>query len=280
MSYGNYRGYDAPPQVGFTASQMSGLPSMLDNINPAYYDQIEQFIISHPNSRLASFSGIVLYDTLRIDAGVLPSREFTFFTNPVNSQQGLFVAGTAYTKQDIDIHKWVTTGGQLSQGYEALVWEIGVQFHVVGSLDNSVQATGNFINLPLDPGTHTTAVAADGVLMGNLMRACQESLFFKFFLNSTDFELGPGWRFPAGCYGASGFVSAYSGATAPAFGVEDGYANNGFGWAYQMPIMRHIPPLTKFGITMAVQNPFTTALAGPIRVVVTLGGIGVQPVTG
>lgn len=275
-----YYGYDTPPNIGFTGSSMPGLPTTLDQVNPGYYNQIAAFIASKPNSRLASFSGLVLYDTLRIDAGVLPSRDFTFFTNPVNSQQGLFVAGTQYTKQDIDVHQWVTTGGQLSQGYEALIWEIGVQFHIVGSLDNSVQSAGNFINLALDPGTHTTAVAADAVLTGNLMRAFQESLFFSFFINQTNFELGPGWRFPAGCYGSAGYAAAYSGATAPAFGVEDGYANNGLGMTYQMPVMRHLPPLTKFGIKMSVQNPFTTLLAGPVRVVVTLGGIGVQPVTG
>src|SRR6266545_3316358 len=87
-------------------------------------------------------------------------------------------------------------------------------------------------------------------------------------------------KFPSGCFGAAGFAAQCSGATAPAFAIEDGYLNNGFGWAYQMPVMRHLPPLTKFGVRMSVQNPFTTALVGPVRVVVTLGGLGVQPVTG
>jgi len=273
-----YPGYDTPPNIGFVGSSLPGLPTTLDQVNPAYYQQIANFI-ANKGGRLASFSGLVLYDTLRIDPGVLPSRDFNFFQNPIGATQGLFVAGTQYTKQDIDIHQWVTTGGQLSQGYEALIWEIGVQFHIVGSLDNTLQTTGNFINLALDPGTLTTAAATDGVLMGNLMRAFQESLFFSFFINQTNFELGPGWRFPSGCYGASGFAAQTSN-TAPAFAIEDGVINNGFGWAYQMPVMRHLPPLTKFGIKMSVQNPFTTLLAGPVRVVVTLGGLGVQPVSG
>jgi hypothetical protein len=276
-----YQGYDGSPQINFTGSNIPGMPTVLDQVNPGYYNQIAQFIASRPGARLASFSGLVLYDTLRIDAGVLPSRDFTFFTNPVNSQQGLFVAGTQYTKQDIDVHQWVTTGGQLSQGYEALVWEIGVQFHVVASLDNSVQGSGNFINLPLDPGTAATIAATDAVLSANVMRAFQESLFFSFFINQTNFELGPGWRFPAGCYGISGYNALAHSTAQIALGVfNDGAANNGFGWAYQMPVMRHIPHLTKFGIKMSVQNPFTTLLTGPVRVVVTLGGIGVQPVTG
>ena len=276
-----YTGYDNPPNIGFQGSNMPGLPTTLDNINPGYYNQIAAFIASKPNSRLASFSGLVLYDTLRIDAGVLPTRDFTFFTNPVNSQQGLFVANTQYTKQDIDVHQWITTGGQLSQGYEALVWEIGVHFHIVGSLDNSVQGSGNFINLALDPGTAATVAATDATLSANVMRAFQESLFFSFFINQTNFELGPGWRFPAGPYGISGYNALAHSTAQIALGVfTDGAANNGFGWAYQMPVMRHLPPLTKFGVKMSVQNPFTTLLTGPVRVVVTLGGIGVQPVTG
>lgn len=275
-----YPGYNPQTQIGFQNTVLGVQPSTLDNINPAYYWQIEQFI-REKGGRLASFSGLVLYDTLRIDAGVLPSREFTFFTNPVNSQQALFVAGTQYTKQDIDVHQWITNGGQLSQGYEALIWEIGVQFHVVASQDNSVQAAGNFINLPLDPGTAATVAATDATLSANVMRACQESLFFSFFLNQTTFELGPGWRFPAGCYGISGYNALAHSTAQIALGVfTDGAANNGFGWSYQMPVMRHLPPLTRFGVKMAVQNPFTTALTGPIRVVVTLGGIGVQPITG
>ncbi|SRR6266498_1396335 len=274
-----YQGYDIPPQIGFVGSSIPGLPTTLDEVNPAYYDQILKFVMDK-GGRLASFSGVVLYDTLRIDAGVLPTRDFVFFQNPVGATQGLFVAGTQYSKQDIDIHQWISNGGQLSQGYEALLWEIGVQFHVVGSLDNSVQTAGNAINLALDPGTLTTAAAADGIFMGNVMRAFQESLFFSFFINQTNFELGPGWRFPSGCFGAAGFAAQCSGATAPAFAIEDGYLNNGFGWAYQMPVMRHLPPLTKFGVRMSVQNPFTTLLTGPVRVVVTLGGLGVQPVTG
>lgn len=275
-----YYGYDNPPNIGFTGSQLPGLPSTLDQVNPAYYQQIANFI-ANKGGRLASFSGLVLYDTLRIDAGILPSRDFNFFQNPVGATQGLFVAGTQYTKQDIDVHQWVTTGGQLSQGYEALIWEIGVQFHVVASLDNSLQAAGNFINLPLDPGTAATVAATDATLSANVMRAFQESLFFSFFINQTNFELGPGWRFPSGCYGISGYNALAHSTAQIALGVfTDGAANNGFGWSYQMPVMRHLPPLTKFGVKMSVQNPFTTALTGPVRVVVTLGGLGVQPVTG
>lgn len=275
-----YYGYDNPPNIGFTGSNMPGLPTTLDQVNPGYYNQIAAFIGSKPNSRLASFSGLVLYDTLRVDPGTLPTRDFVFFTNPVNSQQGLFIAGTQYTKQDIDVHQWITTGGQLSQGYEALIWEIGVQFHIVQATDATLQTTGNALNLTLDPGSVSDEVDDGVIKMGNVMRAFQEGLFFSFFINQTNFELGPGWRFPAGPYGISGQNAIASAASAETFPLGDGWANNGFGWAYQMPVMRHLPPLTKFGVKMSVQNPFVLTPLATVRIVVTLGGIGVQPVTG
>ena len=65
-----------------------------------------------------------------------------------------------------------------------------------------------------------------------------------------------------------------------AVGSGDGYVNNGMGYNYQMPVMRHIPPLTKFGVKMSVQNPFVIPAACTVRIVVTLGGIGIQPITG
>jgi len=126
---------------------MPGLPTVLDQINPSYYNQIANFI-AQKGGRLASVTGVCLYDTLRADAGVLPLRDFVFFQNALGQQQGLLVAGTQYTKQEIDVSPWIVGGGQLAKGYEALIWSIGVQFHIVESLDNSVQTTGNFINLP------------------------------------------------------------------------------------------------------------------------------------
>lgn len=276
--------YDQSPQFGFTGSNLPGLPTTLDDVNPAYYNQIAGFLAAKygapANARLASITGVVLYDTLRIDLGVLPTRDFVFFQNQIGAQQGLFVAGTQYSKQDIDVHQWITNGGQLAKGYEALVWSIGVQFHIPAAKDATLQTTGNAINLTLDPGAVPTEVVTDLSRAGNVIRAFQEGLYFELFVNQTTFESGPGWRFPAGPYGVDGFLAMASAATAPAFMQGDGYVNNGWGWAYQMPIMRHIPSLTKFGIRMKVQNPFTTANVQTVRVVVTLEGIGIQPVTG
>lgn len=276
--------YDQSPQFGFAGSSMPGLPTTLDNINPAYYNQLFAFLTQKyggpDRARLASITGVELYDTLRVDPGVMPSRDFVFFQTPVGQTQGLFVAGTSYTKQEIDVHPWIVQGGQLALGYEALIWSIGVQFHIVGSVDDTVQTTGNAIDLSLLIGTLGAELVTDPVKMGNLLRACQESFNFTFFINQTQFESGPGWRFPAGCYGGVGFTALASGATAPAFIQSDGYINNGFGFQYQMPVMRHLPSQTKFGVRMQVQNPFSTVGTLNFRVVVTLGGIGIVPITG
>lgn len=256
--------YDNPPNFGFYQSSLPGLPTTLDEINPSYYTQISNFIAAN-GGRLASICGVELYDTLRVDPGTMPLRDFVFYQNALGQQQGLFITGTPYTKQEIDVSPWIVGGGQLAKGYEALVWQITVQFAIVANADASLQPTGtNFVNLALDTN------GATEIKMGNLMRAFQESTYFVLFVNQTQFEDGPGWRFPAGPYGISG----------DAGGTIDGWANNGVGWAYQMPVMRHLPELTKFGIRMKSENPFIVPPLYALRIRVGLCGIGIQPITG
>lgn len=280
-----YPGYDSPPQFGFTGSSMPGLPTTFNHINPMYYAQLSSFLSEKygrpENARLASINGVELYDTLRVDTGALPLREFIFFQTPVGQNQNLLVAGTAYQKQEIDVHPWIVQGGQLALGYEALIWNVGVQVHIVQANDATLQAAGNTINLTATTGTLAAEVAADPQRMGNLMRAFQEGLWFEFFINQTGFENGPLWRFPAGIYGISGQNAIADTTTAGADGLSaDGWANNGFGVAYQFPVMRHLPSQTKFGMRLKIQNSFTTPAGFSTRIVVTLGGIGIQPITG
>ncbi len=274
--------YDQPPQFNFTGSSLPGLPTTLNHINPGYYAQLASFLTEKygrpENARLASINGVELYDTLRVDTGTVPLREFNFFQTPVGQNQNLLVAGTAYQKQEIDVHPWIVQGGQLALGYEALIWCIGVQFHIVGAADDTLQTTGNTINLTNAIGTLDGEAAADTIKMGNTLRAFQEGLWFEFFINQTGFENGPGWRFPAGIYGGSGFASAIGPAAATS--KSDGIINNGFGVAYQFPVMRHLPSQTKFGVKLKIQNSFVTPAAFSTNIVVTLGGIGIQPITG
>ena len=266
--------YQQETQFGFPGSQVGALPSTLDDVNPAYYPQIEKFIRAN-GGRLASVSGIRLYDTLRVDAGVQPLSTFGFFQNGVNAQQGLFVAGTAYRKQNIDVSFWVD-GGKLSKGYEALIWSMQVLIQLPNSLDKTVQTSGNALNLPLDPGIISGEAATDPIKAGNLMRAILESYYFEFFLNNSTYEHGTTALFPSS-YGVGNSVALAGTVAAPA---ADGAWSNTVGYSYQMPVMRHIPDQTKFGVRMSCQNPFTTVGNLPFRIVCILEGIGVQPITG
>lgn len=266
--------YDSPTQFQIGGSQVGVLPSTLDQLNPAYYGQIEQFISAN-GGRLASVSGIRLYDTLRVDAGVQPLTTFNFFQNGVSQQQGLFVAGTGYRKQNIDVTYWVD-GGKLAAGYEALIWSMQVLIQLPGSLDESVQTSGNSINLPNDPGIISGESATDAIKSGNLMRAILESYYFELFLNNTTFEHGPTWAFPS-AYGVGNCMALVGTVAAP--GADAALANT-VGFSYQLPVMRHIPSLTRFGVKLTCQNAFTTANTVPFRIIVVLDGIGIQPVTG
>lgn len=266
--------YQQETQFGFTGSQLGALPTTMGEINPAYFQQIANFVSEH-GGRLSSVFEIDLYDTLRIDAGVLPTNEFLFYQQGVGQSQGLFIANTQYKKQEIDVSPWIKNG-QLSTGYAALIWEMQVQINVVQSIDESVQTSGNAVNLTLDPGVVSGETATDVVKQANILRACQEGLYFELFVNNTSFEHGTASRFPT--YLGIGGGNSVAGVVAAPIG--DGALTNGLGFVPQMPVMRYIPSLTSFGVRMKVQNPFTLANVGPLRIVTHLRGIGVQPVTG
>jgi len=272
--------FQSPPSFGFTNSVMGGMPTTLNRINPAYYHQIAEFVQAN-DARLASANGLVLYDTLRVDPGTMGTSGFKFFQNGINTSQGLYNAGTAYTKQEIDVHPWIQNG-KLDDGYEALIWSIQIRVQLAGGSDLTVQTTGNALNLTLAPGEmadETTTGLGTPIRSGNVIRAIQESLFFRFFVNDTRFEVGPLWRFPS-VYQTGNQISTAGVIAAP---ISDSAIGNGMGWAYSMPFMRHIPSNTRFGMEMLVQNAFSNALAdGGIhfRIVALLEGIGISPLTG
>lgn len=266
--------YQQSTQFGFDDSVLGVLPTTLDTINPQSWQQIAKFVQMN-GGRLASINGVDLYDTLRIDAGVLPTNEFIFYQNGVGQQQSLFVAGTQYRKQEIDVSPWIKNG-MLSNGYEALIWGLEVQINTVAAKDESVQTTGNTINLTNDPGVLSGENTTDAIKQANVLRACQEGLYFEFFINNTAFEHGTASRFPTSS-GIGGGIAITGPETNP---VADGALTNGLSIPYEMPVMRYLPSQTTFGIRMKVQNGFNLTNAGPIRIVTHLKGIGVQPVTG
>ncbi len=63
--------YQDTTQFGFANSQIGAMPSTLDQVNPAYYPQIEQFI-RQKGGRLASICGIRLYYLFHDTAGAQP----------------------------------------------------------------------------------------------------------------------------------------------------------------------------------------------------------------
>jgi hypothetical protein len=274
--------YQTAPDFGFTRSTIGGLPTTLNHVNPAYYHQIGDFVTQN-DARMASANGLVLYDTLRLDpATSLSTSGFKFFQNGINTQQGLYNAGTAYTKQEIDVHPWIQNG-KLDEGYEALIWSIQIRLQLPGASDLTVQTTGNALNLTLSPGAivdePATAIQGAAIKTGNIMRALQEALFFRFFVNDTRFEVGPLWRFP--CVYQTANQIGLAGVVANP--LNDAVIGNGMGFAYSMPFMRHIPSNTRFGVEMLVQNGFSFAITNGVpqmRLVVILEGIGISPITG
>lgn len=272
-----------PTSFAYTGSQTGALPTTLDSsVNSGYLQQIDSFVRARAaegkTTRIASIVQGVAYDTLRIDAaGALPAQTFKFFQNGVGSQQGLFVAGTQYRKQNIDVD-FIINNGQLSKGYELLVWEIGVRYSIIGSKDESVQTSGNAINLTNDPGVLSGESATDAQKQANVLRACQEGLYFEFKINQTPMEHGPGWRFPQGRYGIGGNIALAGVVASP---LADGAVQNGIGgWAEQLPVMRYLPEQTPFSVDMTVQNAFDVTNIGPFRITVYLSGLLIQPVTG
>ena len=274
----NQYGYDAPTQFGFPSSNVGVLPTTLDAVNPQYYPMIADFIRSvGGQARLASISGIRLYDTLRIEPGLLPLNTFTFFQNGVGQQQSMFInQSTTYRKQNIDTTFW-TDNGRLSKGYEALIWSIQLLVQLPNAADQAVQSSGPTVGLTRIPGMQSTAGAA--IQAGNYMRAILESFYAELFVNNSTFEHGPLQLFPS-AYGVGNAVSIGT-------DIADGAWSNTVGWCYQMPVMRHIPDLTKFGVRLSNQNAWINSdAASPVaegidfRIMCVLEGIGVQPVTG
>lgn len=258
-------------QPGFTASQGNILPTTLNGINPAYYDQVSQFIRS-TGGNWASFYGVRWFDVLRVDAGTMPTKQFVFFAQGLNSEGALFISGTQYTKQQIDTN--LQDDGRLPKDYQSLIWGMGCIVELTGTIDTSVQTSGDAINLALSTGLESNvAGAASVVLQANQLRAIQESLYVEFFINNATFENGTLNLFPAGPYGIAGGVSVDGDNF-----VNEGALNNGLGYCYSLPIMRFLPDQTRFGVRLYCQNPFINV--APFRLRFFLEGIAVAPITG
>lgn len=253
-------------------------PSTLDNVDPSQYALIQQIIAKMPRARLASLYGLRLFDSARIVAGTaLPLSEFDLFVNPIGSQQTELNGTTQYTKSKIDTN--MSTARQLPAGQEAWITSMQVRVLISGNLDDSTQ-TGANLGLANAPGIGSTLVAADDVLAVNLAQAAFEGIYATFKYNQTAFEEGPLWAFPSR-YGVSGFSgsAAYIPGTAGTTIMQNETAvNNGFGYVFRFPIVRHIDSLYQFSVTLQALNNFVPTRN--FRIQVILEGLGAKSVTG
>lgn len=263
------------PMYGLDSSDVSGLlPTIMGDVNPQHLGAIESFLDAQ-GGKIASITGIRLYDEYRADVGVMPSQQFIFYANPVNQNQQTLVAGTSYKKNNRDVSFWID-GGKLAKDYDALIWSMQIAIMLPASKDETVFTSGNNIGLTNDPGIISGEAATDAVKSGNLMRAILESLYLEFFINSATFEHGTALLFPSN-YGPGNFQALVGTVAAPG---GDGLVSNTCGWSYQMPIMRFIPSQTRFGVRAQFQNPFDTTNSLPFRMVMILEGVGAGPLTG
>lgn len=266
--------------VGNRANFVGGIPpSTLDAVNPSQYALIQEILKTSPKARLASLYGLRLFDVARVTAGTaMPSTEFELFANPVGTQQTEMNGTTQYTKSFIDTN--MRTTRQLPAGQEAWITSIQARVLISGMLDDSAQ-TGANLGLALDPGDGDGAAAADNILATNLAQAAYESIYLRFYYNQTIFEECPLWAFPAR-YGVSGYAGGFNlkqeAAVADAIGQNEVAVNNGFGFVFQLPIVRHIDSLYQFSVSIQSYNPFVPTRN--FRIQVILEGLGAKSVTG
>lgn len=254
-------------------------PSTLDAISPSQYALIQEIIKKHPKARMASLYGLRLFDTARVQAGTaLPLSEFELFANAVGNPQTELNGTTQYTKSLIDTN--LRTTRQLPAGQEAWITSIQARVLISGMLDDTVQSGAN-LGLANAPGLGDAAAAADNVLATNLAQAAYEGIYLRFYYNQTVFEEAPLWGFPSR-YGVSGYAGGFQlkseAAVADAVGQNEVAVNNGFGFVFTLPMVRHIDSLYQFSVTLQAYNNFVPTRN--FRIQVILEGLGAKSVTG
>lgn len=254
-------------------------PSTLDGVDPGQYALIQQIIQKTPKARLASLYGLRLFDTARVAAGTaLPTSEFDLFSVPVGSSTTELNGTTQYTKSVIDTN--MRTARQLPQGQEAWITSIQARILISGEQDLTTQ-TGNNLGLANAPGIGDTDTAAMNVNAVNLAQAAYESIYLRFNYNQTVFEEAPLWGFPAR-YGVSGFAGGFNlkqeAAVADAVGQNEVAVNNGFGFVFKLPVVRHIDSLYQFSVSLQALNNFVPTRN--FRIQIILEGLGAKSITG
>lgn len=248
----------AAPNVNFPGVG-AGLPSTFDYVTPTQIGELARRIsedrAAGNDGRLVSLYGDVLYDSFRILSGTLAEGEYDLFSTPKGQQATPLNGGAAAAYRKTLAQTNMTSANQLPGGNE--FWAVNMQVYLAlsGLLDDTTNPDGSVIS----PGIESAAVAADAVNATNLMQTLQENISVTFYINGTEFEGGPIGLFPSR-FGISGYAANFAyipGAAGTTIGINETGINNGFGVPRELPIVRHIPPLTQFGVKLRVHSTFT-----------------------
>lgn len=208
--------------------------------------------------------GVRIYDNKRLKAGQATTQnDFRFFSVPIGQQDFVLNAPSeVYQKTKFDTN--LNIGSLLEQGQMLLIYSMQVQVVVPSQTDTTYPTSGPATELASNP---TAAAGVSGV---NLIQSLLDQTYYQFFASEQGYEEGPGWMWPSN-YGISGFAG---------FGIStdfEGVANNGFGRAWPLPIVRQIPALTSFYVQGNFIQNLTVTRNCILRCI--LEGIKYRPVT-
>lgn len=197
----------------------------------------------------------VMSDSMRLTAaaGVYNPGSFELFNIPQN-RPGNIGNGTtplaAIVKSAYDCN--IITPSALPKGWFFCYHTTAVTIELPVSTDSTPIGTGSTI-VP----TRTADGSSD-----NLIAALNQSLQYRFILNTTTLERGAIRTFPSP-FGASGSIGSTGTAAAPVWG---GLYNNGFGLGRPQTFFRHLNELQQFSAFFDNPNTITVTRDCSVRV--------------
>lgn len=212
----------------------------------------------------------ILYDTKYWQAGAaVPVSDVLFYSQQINATDTVVNNGAiSFVKNPSQTN--MVQSAQLQRGEIFLAESMQVMVCIPGTLDFSLQATGN-TTLPNATGTSATADATHAsVNLGALHNAiCKAGVVQLKVGTSGPLEGGPIYQFPSE-FGASGFNGlAQTGAAKTGDVVlNDGVINNGYGFARTFRTgWRRIEAGNNLQVKLNFYNPFTPGRNFDVQVI-------------
>lgn len=197
----------------------------------------------------------VMTDSMRLTAaaGVYNPGSFELFNVPQGRTATIGNGTTplaAITKTAYDNN--ITTPNALPKGWFFCYHTTAISIELPVGLETTPIGTGNTI---------VPTRGADGS-SDNLMSALNQSVNYRFLINTTTLERGPIRTFPSG-FGASGSIGSTGTNATPTWG---GIYNNGFGLSRGQTFFRHLSELQQFSAFFDNPNLITITRDCSIRV--------------